>query len=82
MKPLTEQQIREVYTKDAYSTKRAVTGQSIIYSNERMRNHTNILADVLADLIHYAAREGVDFDDCLQEAKLTFWRNTGITYED
>lgn len=73
---LTEEDRAKAYYKErTYNLKRARIGSSIINTNERLNGHTNTLADVLADLIHYAAEGGVDFNAALEAARLTWHRS-------
>lgn len=80
MKPLSDQQIREVYSNGGYTLKRADAGMRMVNTNERYRDHTNTLADVICDLLHHSARESINFEAALEAAKRTWERDTGLTY--
>ncbi len=56
--------------------KAALRGRSIVHSNERHRDGDDSLESVLADLLHYAARDGKDFDEALLYARQAFEEET------
>lgn len=54
----------------------AMRGAAIIHTNERYASNKNSLGDVLLDLIHHAAYEGIDFDKELAWARKAFAEDT------
>lgn len=57
---------------DTFIAIRAARGMSIVHSTERYKNSKDNLADVLTDLLHYAAKYGKDFEKELEIAKSFF----------
>jgi NTP pyrophosphatase (non-canonical NTP hydrolase) len=62
--------------------KKAVRGQTMVHSNERYKQNLDSLADVLEDLMCYAAKEGKDFDTELANARRYYKQDTkGTPFE-
>lgn len=55
-----------------FDLKRALRGLNMVHSTERYKSSLDNLGDALLDLIHYAHREGRDFEKELEWARKAY----------